>query len=69
MTETYNNPAFIESMKEMMPEYKPEMVLDMLSQISLTSLTMNFLIINVLLAFLLSLPTAIVAKPRVITKN
>lgn len=69
MTETYNNPAFIESMKEIMPEYKPEMVLDMLSQISLTSLTMNFLIINVLLALLLSVPTAFVARPRVITKN
>lgn len=69
MTETYNNPAFIDSMKEIMPEYKPEMILDMLSQISLTTLTMNFLIINVILAFILSIPTAFVARPRPITKN
>lgn len=62
MTEVYTNPSYTEVLQESMPEFNPQDVLDLLSQITLTDLTLNFLIINCFLAIVLSIPTAFVAR-------
>lgn len=62
LTEVYTDPTYTEVLKQTMPELKPQEVLDVISQITLTDLTMNFLIANSFLAILLSLPTAFVAR-------
>ena len=51
-------------MKQAMPEYKPQDILDMLSQITLRDLAINFMLMNSFLAIVLSLPTAFVARLR-----
>jgi hypothetical protein len=47
-----------------MPEYKPQDVLNLLSQITLRDLAINFMLMNSFLAIVLSLPTAFVARFR-----
>ena len=64
LTEVYTNPEFAELMKQAMPEYKPQDILDMLSQITLRDLAINFMLMNSFLAIVLSLPTAFVARLR-----
>ena len=51
-------------MKQAVPEYKPQDVLDLLSQITLRDLAINFLVLNSFLAIVLSIPTAFVAAVR-----
>ena len=62
LTEVYTSPEYAELMKGAVPDFTPQQVLEMLSQISLTELALNFLIINALLAIVLSIPTAFVAR-------
>ena len=64
LTEVYTNPEYTELMKQAMPEYKPQDVLDLLSQITLRDLAINFLVLNSFLAIVLSIPTAFVAAVR-----
>ena len=64
MTEIYSDPANIEALKQMVPDYKPEDMIAMLSQITFSQLTLNFLVINSFLAIVLSLPTAFVARVK-----
>ena len=60
----YTTPEFADLMKQAMPEYKPQDILDMLSQITLRDLAINFMLMNSFLAIVLSLPTAFVARLR-----
>lgn len=62
LTEVYTSPEYTELIKEAVPDFTPQQVLEMLSQISLTELALNFLIINAFLAIVLSIPTAFVAR-------
>ena len=64
LTEVYTNPEYTELMKQAMPKYKPQDVLNLLSQITLRDLAINFMLMNSFLAILLSLPTAFVARFR-----
>ena len=64
LTEVYMNPEYTELMKQAMPEYKPQDVLNLLSDISLRDLTVNFMLMNSFLAIVLSIPTAFVARFR-----
>lgn len=64
LTEVYTNPEYTELMKQAVPEYKPQDVLDLLSQITLRDLAINFLVLNSFLAIVLSIPTAFVAALR-----
>ena len=64
LTEVYTNPEYTELMKQAMPEYKPQDVLNLLSQITLRDLAVNFMLMNSFLAIVLSLPTAFVARFR-----
>ena len=64
LTEVYTNPEYTELMKQAVPEYKPQDVLDLLSQITLRDLAINFLVLNSFLAIVLSIPTAFVAAVR-----
>lgn len=62
LTETYTNPNYTEVMKNTVPDFKPQEVLDIISQISLRDLALNFLVVNSFLAILISIPTAFVAR-------
>lgn len=62
LTELYSNPANAETLKQMMPEYDPKEVITLLTQITLRELTINLLVVNAMLALILSIPTAFVAK-------
>ena len=62
LTEVYTNPQYTDLLKQSMPEFKPQDILDVFSQITLTDLTINFLLVNSFLAIVLSLPTAFVAR-------
>ena len=62
LTEVYTSPEYTELIKEAVPDFTPQQVLEMLLQISLTELALNFLIINAFLAIVLSIPTAYVAR-------
>ena len=62
LTEVYTSPEYTELIKEAVPDFTPQQALEMLSQISLTELALNFLIINAFLAIVLSIPTAFVAR-------
>lgn len=64
LTEVYTNPEYTELMKQAVPGYKPQDVLDLLSQITLRDLAINFLVLNSFLAIVLSIPTAFVAAVR-----
>lgn len=64
LTEIYTNPINAEALKQMLPEYEPQQVLDMLSTISLKDIVINMLVMNAFLAIILSLPTTVVAKWR-----
>ena len=64
LTEVYTNPQYTDLLKQSMPEFKPQDILDVFSQITLTDLTINFLLVNSFLAIVLSLPTAFVARSR-----
>lgn len=62
LTELYSNPANVETLKQMVPEYDPKEVVTLLTQITLRDLTFNLLVVNAMLALLLSIPTAFVAR-------
>ena len=64
LTEVYTNPEYTELMKQAMPEYKPQDILNLLSQITLRDLAINFMLMNSFLAIVLSIPTAFVARTR-----
>lgn len=62
LTELYSNPANVETLKQMVPEYDPKEVVTLLTQITLRDLTFNLLVVNAMLALVLSIPTAFVAR-------
>lgn len=62
LTETYTNPIYTDAMMKTLPDFKPQEVLDVISQISLRDLALNFLVVNSFLAILISIPTAFVAR-------
>ena len=64
LTDMYTNPQYDDLMKQLMPDSKPQNVLDSFSKITLNELALNFMVINSFFAIILSIPTAIVARVR-----
>lgn len=64
LTELYTNPVYTDAMKEAMPEYNPQEVIDLLSKITFTDLTFTFMVMNSFLAIVISIPTAFVARVK-----
>ena len=64
LTELYTNPVYTDAMKEAMPKYNPQEVIDLLSKITFADLTSTFMLMNSLLAIVLSIPTAFVARVK-----
>lgn len=67
LTEIYSNPLYADAMKQAVPGSDAKEMLALMSQISLTDLTLNFLVFNSFIAIVLSIPTALVAKVKVNT--
>lgn len=64
LADIYYSPQYSEMMQQLMPDSKPQDVLDAFSKITLNELALNFFVVTSFLAIILSIPTAIVARVK-----